>query len=317
MNQIEYSIVIPCYSSGEWLEELVERIAKIMTDLGSFELILVNDRSPDAKTWEEIEKLARKHEFIRGIDLVYNVGQFRATLCGLEYAQGMFIITMDDDMQHPPEEIPKLVQTMKENPSMDCIMGQFDCKQHSFLRNVGSRAMNIIMSYLYGKPAKLKTSSFRIFPAKIGKALTLYRIASPLLTPMLVSFSKNINTVTVNHEERKRGASGYSFLKCLSITFRSIVDSSLILLRLLSIIGFLSSAVAFFLVLYYWSRWFWGGIGVPGYTSLILTISFFCGMILAGLGIIGEYVGRIIREITGMPRYVVSQDTGSINNHAK
>ncbi len=311
MSQIEYSIVIPCYSSGEWLEELAERIAAVMVTIGSFELILVNDKSPDEKTWEEIEKLARKYEFIRGIDLLYNVGQFRATLCGLEHAQGMFIITMDDDLQNPPEEIPKLVQAMKENPSMDCIMGKYARKHHSPLRNAGSRFLDKLMNRLYGKPPNITTSSFRIMTSQFVRTLTLYRMASPLLAPIIVSLSKKIANVAVRHEDRKHGTSGYSFFQCLRLTLRSIINSSVIPLRLFSIIGFFSSGIAFILVLYYFSRWLWGGVGVPGYTSLILAISFFCGMILAGIGILGEYIGRILCEITGMPRYVVNQNTES------
>ncbi|MCJ7773494.1 MAG: glycosyltransferase [Desulfobacterales bacterium] len=122
MSAIKYSIVIPCYTSASVLEELTLRIVKIMERYGAFEVIFVNDQSPDIKTWETIEKLAGIHSFVRGIDLLYNVGQFRATLCGLENAQGEFVITMDDDLQHPPEEIPKLIETMKQNPSMDCII---------------------------------------------------------------------------------------------------------------------------------------------------------------------------------------------------
>jgi glycosyltransferase involved in cell wall biosynthesis len=107
---MKYSIVVPVYKSGPWLAELVERVGAVMAVFGeSFELILVNDCSPDDVTWPAIERLAGEFEWVRGIDLFFNAGQFRATLCGLAEARGHFIITMDDDLQHPPEEIPKLV----------------------------------------------------------------------------------------------------------------------------------------------------------------------------------------------------------------
>ena len=174
-----------------------------MSNIGSFELILVNDKSPDKRTWEGIEKLAHKYDFVRGIDLLYNVGQFRATLCGLEHARGLFVITMDDDLQNPPEEIPKLVEAMRESPTMDCIMGKYPRKQHSTLRNAGSRFLDKIMNHLYGKPPHITTSSFRIMPANFARTLTLYRMASPLLAPVIVSLSKKIANVPVRHEERK------------------------------------------------------------------------------------------------------------------
>ena len=109
-SKISYSIVVPVYKSGPWLAELVERVGAVMAVFGeSIELILVNDCSPDDVTWPAIEKLAGEFEWVRGIDLFFNAGQFRATLCGLSEARGDFVITMDDDLQHPPEEIPKLV----------------------------------------------------------------------------------------------------------------------------------------------------------------------------------------------------------------
>lgn len=309
MNQIEYSIVIPCYSSGEWLEELAERIAAVMIPIGSFELILVNDKSPDEKTWEEIVKLAQEYEFIRGIDLLYNVGQFRATLCGLEHALGKFIITMDDDLQNPPEEIPKLLQAMKENPSMDCIMGKYARKHHSLLRNAGSCFLDKIMNRLYGKPPNITTSSFRIMTSQFVSTLIHYRIASPQLGPLIVALSKKISNVTVQHEVRKYGLSGYGFYQCVKETFRSIINASIAPLRMFSFLGFATAGIAFLIALFHLFRWALGGIGLPGFTSLILTISFFSGMVLAGIGVLGEYIGRIIHEISGLPRFIISKQT--------
>lgn len=259
MSQIEYSIVIPCYSSGEWLEELAERIAAVMVSIGSFELILVNDKSPDEKTWEEIEKLGRKYEFIRGIDLLYNVGQFRATLCGLEHALGTFIITMDDDLQNPPEEIPKLVQAMKENPSMDCIMGKYARKHHSPLRNAGSRFLDKLMNRLYGKPPNITTSSFRIMTSSFVNTLIHYRIASPQLGPLIVTLSKKIANVTVQHEVRKFGLSGYGFSRCVKETLISIVNASIAPLRMFSLLGFATAGIAFLIAIFHLFRWVMGG----------------------------------------------------------
>ncbi|HOZ22400.1 MAG TPA: glycosyltransferase, partial [bacterium] len=116
MKSIRYSIVIPCYSSGAWLAELAARIGQVMAPHSPFELILVNDHSPDVQTWAAIEELAERYEFVRGIDLLYRVGQFKATLCGLELAVGNHVITMDDDLQHPPEELVKLIEAMRDHP---------------------------------------------------------------------------------------------------------------------------------------------------------------------------------------------------------
>lgn len=310
MSEVLYSIVIPCYCSAAWLPELVDRIDEVMREYGRFEIILVNDRSPDNKTWATIVELAGAHDFIRGLDLLYNVGQFRATLCGLEHAGADFVLTMDDDFQHPPEELPKLIRALQENPGVDCVMGSYRAKRHSALRNLGSRVMKAIMNRLYGKPAAVTTTSFRIMPASFAKTLTLYRIAHPQLGPLILSVTKNILNVEVEHHPRKQGSSGYGLMRCINETFHSVINASILPLRWFSLLGFLTAGAAFVLGVCYFIRWAVGGIGVAGFTSLILAISFFSGMLLAGIGVLGEYIGRLIQEVTGMPRYEVKDIVG-------
>ena len=307
MNDINYSIVIPCYDSGTWLRELVLRTEKAMVNHEPFEIILVNDKSPDNKTWPVIQELSEQYVFVRGVSLLYNVGQFRATLCGLEQANGQFVITMDDDLQHPPEELPKLISAMKKNPSMDCIMGRYAVKKHNPIRNAGSVIFRKIMDILYNKPTDIRTTSFRIMPESFVNRLILYRIAAPQLGPLIVSTTNKIMNIPVDHHARKQGESGYSLYRCISEGVLSIVNASIAPLRWFSFIGFITAGVAFSLGTYYLIRWSVWGISVEGFTSIILAISFFSGAILAEIGIVGEYIGRIIRELTGMPRYTIEQ----------
>ena len=310
MNEINYSIVIPCYSSNNCLKELVDRTAGVMKAYEPYELLLVNDKSPDSETWQTICSLAENHTFIKGIDLLYNVGQFRATLCGIEYANGKYIITMDDDLQHPPEELPKLIEAMHQNFNMDCIMGQYINKRHNPVRNAGSWLMKQIMNKLYSKPADIVTTSFRIMPATFAKSLIQYRIAHPQLGPLIISLTGKVMNVPTEHDHRKDGASGYSIMHGIREAFKSVINASIVPLRLFSFLGFVTAGVAFFIGLYFLIRWFLGGIGVPGFTTLILAVTFFSGMMLAGIGVLGEYIGRIIQELTGMPKYMVSQTVG-------
>jgi len=313
---IDYSIVVPCYSSGDWLAELVSRIQAVMEGNGSFEIILVNDRSPDGKTWEAIMELAAKHESVMGIDLLYNVGQFKATLCGLDHARGNFIMTMDDDLQHPPEELTKLISAMHENPGVDCVMGVYSTKHHSAVRNMGSRLVKSIMNRLYDKPVGVTTTSFRIMPADFAKTLVLYQIAHPQLGPLILSITKNIANVEVEHHDRKHGASGYGFIHLVRETLHSVINASILPLRWFSLLGFFTAGAAFLIAIFYFFRWAMGGAGVAGFTSLILAISFFSGMLLAGIGVLGEYIGRLIQEVTGMPRYTVAAKVGDTDDEA-
>lgn len=300
------SIVIPVYRSGTWLPELARRIEAAMAPwAGSYELILVNDASPDNVTWPAIETLAVRYPWLRGLDLLYNAGQVRATMCGLDQARGEYVITMDDDLQHPPEELPRLIEAVAANPAADCIFGRYDTKRHSWFRNLGSNLFQQILNRLYDKPRDLDTTSFRIMKRSLAQTLVAYRIAHPQTGPMIVTLTKRSMNVTVRHEPRPHGSSNYRLGRLIGFTFRSVINASIAPLRWVSLIGLASALGSFLLVLIYLVRKLTGGIAVPGFTTLVLAVSFFSGMILMSIGILGEYVGRIIQELTGPPRFTV------------
>ncbi|HBO44796.1 MAG TPA: glycosyltransferase, partial [Planctomycetaceae bacterium] len=284
------SIVIPCWKSGSWIEELVNRIEATMGSLGEpFELILVNDASPDNVTWPAIQVVAEQFAWVRGFDMLFNVGQFRAILCGFEQARGDYVITMDDDLQHPPEELPKLVRAMRENPDILCVFGAYEGKRHSWWRNLGSRVVGWIMQKAYNKPPGIRTTSFRIMRRELVETLVRYRTSRPLLGPLIVQITRNVMTVPVDHHPRPHGKSGYSLLRLVTHTFDGIIHASTAPLKLFSLIGFLAAGLAFALAIWLFGRWMVGGITVAGYTSTMLVITFFSGLILAGVGVVGEY----------------------------
>jgi len=308
---VDYSIVIPVYNSARWLPELVSRTHDSMEPLGAkWELILVNDKSPEKGTWETINSLAKRYTRLRGIDLLYNTGQFRATLCGLEQATGQFIITMDDDFQNPPEEIPKLISAIQNTPDVDCVIGRYEVKKHSFVRNIGSRLVAEMHRRLYGKPRNLRTTSFRIMRAEFARTLCMYQIAHPQLGPIMVQLSSNIINIPVQHKARTRGQSGYRLKSLVYEVWFSVTNSSIMPLRLMALIGLFASATGFVYGLYLIIKRLSGNIKIPGYTSAIVISVFFSGLILMSIGILGEYVGRIIREITGLPRYSIRKTIG-------
>ena len=198
----KFSIVIPCYCSGDWLPELVERIDKTMRVYGeSFEVILVNDASPD-NTWHHIAELAQQYSFVHGVDLLFNTGQQRTTICGLERARGEYVILMDDDLQHLPEEIPRLIRAMQSETAPDCVMGIYDQKQHSLFRNLGSRAWRYIVAKLYDVPTTLKMSSFRIMNRELAQALCLHGTVSPMLGVLIYRTTSRVANTLVDHRPR-------------------------------------------------------------------------------------------------------------------
>ena len=310
--RIKYSVVIPVYNSGAWLEELVHRLHAVLATLNeTFEVILVNDASPDGTTWATIEELAARHSWVRGYDMLYNVGQFVSIVCGLEHAQGELIVTMDDDLQHPPEEIPKLIGAIREHPEVVCVAGLYETKRHSWIRNAGSRLYASILRRCYGKNEAVRTTSFRIMRRELADAITRYRSTRPLLGSMTVQLTRQIKNVPVAHHPRARGRSGYGIAQLIGRTMDAVIYRSTAPLRFFSVLGFCTSALAFLTGLTVFVRWMLGEIGVAGYTSLILTIAFFSGTILMGIGIVGEYVARIIGEISGPARYQIRRAAGS------
>ena len=307
---MDYSIVIPVYKSGEWIDVLVERIGATMESIApaNYELILVNDCSPDTVTWLAIKEIAKKYRWVRGFNLLYNVGQYRAIICGLHQARGRYVITMDDDLQHPPEELPKLINKICEDEDTLCVMGFYEKKKHNLFRNIGSKVYQSI-NRLYGIPYKIHTSSFRIIRKELGEALISYHTAKPHISALIVSLTDRIKNVKVRHESRCYGRSGYKAKELISITLENLVNASTIPLKVFSMIGLLCTGTSLVLACYFFIRWMKGEISVIGYTSQILLILFFGGTTLAGIGILGEYIARIISEITGPSTFHIKERT--------
>lgn len=310
-DMCNYSIVIPCYCSGPWLTELVDRIDVVMRARNEpFEIVLVNDASPD-NTWDVIREVARRYPCVRGIDLQFNTGQHRATLCGLEHTCGDLIILMDDDMQHLPEELPKLIDTMVELPDTDCVMAEFSRKHHGVLRNAGSRLWLWIAAKMYGIPPGLRLSSFRVLKRQLAETLCLYGTVSPLLGPLIGLATRRVVNVTVQHNQRIQGKSGYSLVTLVRMTLDNVFGASTFPLRLVSLLGVSSAAGSVALGAYYLVRYVLGQIAVPGFMTQVLLTMFFGGMILFSVGLVGEYLIRIINEVRRPPRYVVRETTGA------
>jgi dolichol-phosphate mannosyltransferase/undecaprenyl-phosphate 4-deoxy-4-formamido-L-arabinose transferase len=305
-----YSIVIPCYRSGGWLDELVERIHATMgMREGSFEILLVNDGSPD-DTWRAIEELCSRSPQVRGLDLLSNVGQFRATMCGLEHAEGEIVVTMDDDLQHRPEDIPRLAGAIQADPELDCVFACFREKRHGPLRRLGSALQQRLNVALYGAPPGFRYSSFRAMRRPIARALCAHRTAEPVLGPMLLQTTRRMANLELEHEARQHGASGYSLVRLAGIVRDKVIGASTLPLTLVSLSGLGAAVLSVLLGLYYLVQYWTGRIGFPGFTTQVLLIAFFGGMTLLSIGILGEYVVRILREVTGAPRYQLRRTAG-------
>lgn len=308
------TIVVPCFRSGAWTADLVNRIDHATRDLkGRRELILVDDASPDSVTWPALEEAAQDRGWVRAMRLQFNVGQFRATLAGMEHATGDWVATLDDDLQTPPEEIPKLLRAAAENPEMDVIIGAYARKRHSLLRNVGSRIVSSLYKRFYGKPEDFQTTSFRLIRRSVAQVLCSYDTRRPQLGALILQSTQPQHrmNVEVDHHDRVHGESGYTWGGLIELGLDNVFQASLAPLRVMTVAGFGVALGSFVLSLFYLGRWALGYIQEPGFATLVLLLTFIAGTMLLSIGIVGEYVQRVVAEVTGQPRHVIREERGN------
>lgn len=300
-----YSVVVPVYNSEHTLHELYERVSKVFDETlqEEFEMILVDDGSKD-HSYEVMEELHDKDNRVKIIQQARNFGQHPALLCGFKYVKGDFIITMDDDLQHPPEEIPKLVKVMNERDDVDVIIAKYEGRQHNIIRRMGTWVSVYATSKMLKKPRDLEITSFRLIRRFIVDAIVKMDVHLPQIGNLLVQTSNRIINVPVHHDARKYGKSGYSFKRLAKDLIYDITTNSafpLIVVRDLGITSFIISVV---LALFYLFRYFLYGVSVEGWTTLVLFMLGYNGVILLSIGIIGEYLMHILDEAKKMPNYV-------------
>ncbi|MFQ5822487.1 MAG: glycosyltransferase family 2 protein [bacterium] len=310
LTEVEYSVVIPVYNSEDTLQELYNRLDDVFKLInGSYEIIFVDDSSVD-HSWEVLKGLAKKHHEVKIIQLMRNYGQHNALMCGFNYVSGRHIITLDDDLQNPPEEIPKLINKIDEG--LDVVYGIYESKKHNWFRNLGSKLIGLFYRKIY----KLdnKTSAFRILNKEIIEYLITYDKNFTFIDGLIPWYSSKIGFVITKHDMRKTGSSGYSFLKLVHLALNMYTNFSILPLRVASILGVIFSSIGFFLGFYFIIKKVIGGVGVSGFTSLIVSVTIFSGVQLLTLGILGEYIGRIALNINKLPQFKIRNSEGFLNN---
>ena len=300
-----YSVVVPVYNSEHTLYELYERVSKVFDETlhEEFEMILVDDGSKD-HSYEVMEELHDKDNRVKIIQQARNFGQHPALLCGFKYVKGDFIITMDDDLQHPPEEIPKLVKVMNERDDVDVIIAKYEGRQHNIIRRMGTWVSVYATSKMLKKPRDLEITSFRLIRRFIVDAIVKMDVHLPQIGNLLVQTSNRIINVPVHHDARKYGKSGYSFKRLAKDLIYDITTNSAFPLIVVRDLGITSFVISVVLALFYLIRYFAYGVSVEGWTTLVLFMLAYNGVILLSIGIIGEYMMHILDEAKKMPNYV-------------
>jgi undecaprenyl-phosphate 4-deoxy-4-formamido-L-arabinose transferase len=301
------SIVIPVYRAAASLGDLYQRLTSVLAGYpGGFEILFVEDCGGD-ESWDVICELARADPSVRGIKLSRNYGQHNALLAGIRAAQGSLIVTMDDDLQHPPEELPKLFEKLKEG--YDVVYGPPEREQHGLLRDWASRITKLALQGAMGAETARKISALRVFRAELREAFAEYRSPSVNIDVLLTWATTKFGLAPVRHDPRKYGTSGYTVRQLLTHALNMMTGFSTIPLQLASVLGFAFALLGFVVLAYVVAAYFVSGERVPGFPFLASIIAVFSGAQLFALGIMGEYLARMHFRTMERPAYAVRETT--------
>jgi len=302
------SFCIPCYKSEHTLNKVVEEIQGSMEELADryeYELILVNDASPDG-TFSVIRELVDTYQNIIGIDLAKNFGQHAALMAGFAHVTGDILVCLDDDGQTPANEVYKLLEKIEEGE--DVVYAKYDHKKHSLFRNFGSFINEKMTEFLLGKPKELYVSSYFAAKRFIVDEMLRYDKSYPYVIGLVLRSTKRIANVSVNHRERAVGKSGYTLGKLLGLWMNGFTAFSVKPLRIATWSGISCAILGFIYGLYtIIKKLVLGDAVAVGFSALMSSVMFIGGMILFMLGILGEYIGRMYISMNNAPQYVIRE----------
>lgn len=298
------SVVVPVYNSAASLPELVRRLENVLAEMKcDWEVVLVNDGSVD-ESWSVLQGQVALNRRIRAINLRRNYGQHAALLCGIRAARLPIIVTLDDDLQNPPEEIPILLQRLAGK--VDVVYGTPTMEQHGFLRDLASKAVKLALSQAMGAGNARNVSTFRAFRTSLRDAFADYGSSFVSIDVLLTWGTSAFDSVTVEHHPRSIGTSQYDLRKLAWHAINMVTGFSTVPLRIASLLGFAAAAFGVASLVFVILRYLLLGESVPGFPFLASLIALLSGIQLFALGIIGEYLGRMHFRMLDRPAYVVA-----------
>ena len=305
MGKPKFSIVIPCYNSGDWLEELVLDISKNMEEFdGQWDMWLIDDASPDqGETISAIRRITESYQNVSGVELQFNSGQTGALLCGYSHCKGEYVISMSDDFQNPPSQLKKLIRASQKYPQFDCVFGKRIGKSYSFFRSFGSRMVSSIYRNSRFGSEGVEITGFFIMKDKLKSAMIEHNSRVLTFGPLILQCSSRLMDIEVEHSPRKYGKSGYGLGKLIDGTLDIFVNSGISALRAFTILGMLLSVTSFSIGGFYVYQYLVGETGVSGFTTIVTLITFFSGVIMLMFGILFEYITRIVTEVSKRPKF--------------
>jgi glycosyltransferase involved in cell wall biosynthesis len=299
----DYSVVIPVFNSAAFVERTIDRCVAFFEATGrSFELVLVDDGSADA-SWEVLRRRAAGDTRLVALELLHNYGQHTAVWCGLAHSRGRRVITLDDDLQNPPEQIELLIAAADEGA--DTVFGRPRENRRGIARRLGSLLVDRLDSKVFRSPRGLVLTNFRLLDRGVVDRMLAQSSGLPYVNGLAAVYSRRPVNVTVEHRPREHGRSGYGPGQIVRLLGRILFGYSAFPLRLVSAIGLLASVASFALGTYVLWRALFHQTQVPGWASVVVILSFFNAITLLSLSILGEYIVRTLRQVEHLDRYHV------------
>lgn len=312
MTEQGLSFVVPVYNGSRSLRELQGRLEEMVSKLGvPWEMIFVDDGSRD-DSWSVITDMAEKRKEVRGIRLSRNYGQHNALLCGIRECNMPITVTIDDDLQNPPEEVPKLLKRL--DADTDVVYGTPTRERHSFWRRMASRFTKAVLRSAMGAHNASRVSAFRVFKTRLRDAFEDYRGTFVSVDVLLSWGTTTFDSVDVDHEPRKYGCSQYSATRLIKHALNMMTGFSTLPLEIASLAGFAFTVFGLGVLAYVVGRYLIEGGSVPGFPFLASIIAIFSGVQLFSLGIIGEYLARIHFRVMDKPPYSTRSDTSALES---
>lgn len=305
---VQVSVVVPVYRSFDCLPELTRRVGQELdAELESYELVLVDDGSPD-RSWDAIRDLSDSHDFVVGVRLRKNVGQDNAVMAGLRYARGDTVVIMDDDLQHDPADIPKLCEALGNE--VDVVFGRFDHRQHALWKNLGSWLADVAARVVLQKPRGIYMSPFKALRRDIVDEVVRYDGPFPYVDGLILTTTSHIAQVDVGHHRRYAGESNYSFARSVMVWLKLVTGFSVFPLRIATMIGGVISLLSLLMAGFFFVQALVLAELPPGWPSLIVAVFFLGGIQLMGIGALGEYIGRVFVTQNRQAQYSVKEVRG-------
>ncbi|MGB3539500.1 MAG: glycosyltransferase [Mesorhizobium sp.] len=314
MGKPSVAIVVPVYNSVESLPVLVERAARALDPLTRWQVIFIDDRSPNPKTWQCLSELARNHYNVGAVRLLKNRGRAAAAFCGISHACSLdpnaVVVVMDDDLQHDPADIVRMLATLESEPEADVVMAQFADKQHDALARAGSWLKSRIDRYYYGLPADIRLTSFVALTPQVAAALDRMQPSFPLFGAQLLKVAGSFRGILCTHGQRYDGTPSFTFFKRLKLFAKILFSDTIMILRLFAYAGMAIAATSLLVGAFFAIQKLVSNQTLVGWTSLLVTITLLGGLNMFLCGLIGINMIRTKENVERLPAWAEREAAG-------